>query len=169
MELVIETERLILRPLTTSDAEDVFEWCSDPEVNRFMVYPLYNNIDDVRSWIESINTKEYEFGFELKETGKVIGAGSVCYRPEEDAYELGYNLSRAFWKCGYATEAAKAMISWANSTFGARSFYAVHAAANVASCRVLCKPGFKEDHLMQYSKIDGSETFDAVFRRLLIK
>lgn len=169
MELIIETERLILRPLTANDAEDVFEWCSDPEVNRFVPYLLYHDVEDVRRWIESIQTKEYEFGFELKETGKVIGAGSVCYRAEEDAYEIGYNLSRAFWNRGYATEAAKGMIDWTNTTFGARSFYAVHAAANEASCRVLCKLGFKEDHTVQYSKIDGSETFDAVFRRLYIE
>lgn len=38
----IETERLVLRPLTINDAKDVFEWASDPVVNRFMPYNLYN-------------------------------------------------------------------------------------------------------------------------------
>ena len=37
---IIDTERLILQPLTVADAEDAFEWQSDPEVNRYMIYPL---------------------------------------------------------------------------------------------------------------------------------
>jgi len=41
----IETERLILRPLTTEDADDVFEWVGDPIVNRFMPYNLYANVE----------------------------------------------------------------------------------------------------------------------------
>ena len=40
----IETERLILRPLTTEDADDVFEWVGDTIVNRFMPYNLYANV-----------------------------------------------------------------------------------------------------------------------------
>lgn len=34
----IETERLLLRPLTVADAEDMFEWVSDERVARYMVY-----------------------------------------------------------------------------------------------------------------------------------
>ena len=36
----IETERLILRTLTVDDAEAVFKWASDPDVNKFLSYPL---------------------------------------------------------------------------------------------------------------------------------
>ena len=137
MTRIICTDRLILRPLEEKDAEDVFEWVRDPIVNRYMQYSVYENIGQVRKWIEQAKNKDYEFCFELKETGKVIGAGSVQLDTEQNAYELGYNLNRAFWGQGYATEAAKAMIKWAYETLGARDFIAKHATANTASGNVI--------------------------------
>lgn len=44
---VLESERLILRPLQTDDAEAEFVWLSDPVVNRYMSYSLYTNMADV--------------------------------------------------------------------------------------------------------------------------
>ena len=40
---IIETERLILRQISVDDADDVFEWASDPVVNKYMPYPLHKN------------------------------------------------------------------------------------------------------------------------------
>ena len=39
----LETERLIVRPIMPDDYLDAFEWCGDPVVNKFMLYPLYKN------------------------------------------------------------------------------------------------------------------------------
>ena len=162
----IETERLILRPLTVADAGDVFEWVGDPVVNRYMPYPVYTSLEPVRKWIESIDVDHLEFGFELRDTGKVIGAGSVGWNPEADAFELGYNLNRAYWNQGYATEASRAMIDWARRTYGARDFCASHATANAASGKVILKCGFQFEKYGRYSRYDGSETFEASFYRL---
>ena len=159
----IETERLILRPLTVNDVEDVFEWVGDPIVNRYMPYSLYENLEQVRKWITSLEDNKNVFGFCVKESGKVIGSGSIAFDPERNAYELGYNINRAFWGNGYATEASKAMIHWAYRELGAREFCANHATANVASGNVIRKCGFLFEHYGQYSRYDGSETFDATF------
>ena len=166
MTRIIFTDRLILRPLDEKDAEDVFEWVGDPVVNKYMPYSVYKDIEQVKKWIEQAKNKDYEFGFALKETGKVIGAGSVKFDPELDAYELGYNLNRAFWCQGYATEAAKAMIGWAYDILGARDFVARYATANSASGNVIRKCGFQFEKYGQYTKYDGSETFDAAYYRL---
>lgn len=162
MERRIETERLILRPLEEKDAADVFEWVGDPVVNRYMPYTLYQNVEQARAWICSINPQDCEFAFVLKETGKVIGAGSIGLN-DEGKYELGYNLNRAFWGQGFATEAARAMIDWAYDQLGVRDFAASYATANAASGHVLCKCGFQFERFGQYSRFDGSETFDATF------
>ena len=162
----IETERLLLRPLTLADAEDVFKWVGDPVVNRYMPYPLYKNVDQVKRWIAGIKDEDLEFGFELKETGRVIGAGSVGYDEERAAYELGYNLNRAYWGKGFATEASRAMLKWAYDALGARDFVANHAVANAASGNVIRKCGFQFERYGQYGRFDGSEVFDAAFYRL---
>lgn len=163
---VIETERMILRPLTVADAEDAFEWQSDPEVNRYMIYPLYTDVEKTRAWIAGLGPDANEFGFELKATGKVIGAGGIKYHADGDAWELGYNLNRAYWGRGYATEASKALIKWAYETEGARDFTAAHATANAASGNVIRKCGFQFDRFGEYSRIDGSETFAATFYKM---
>ncbi|HKM35501.1 MAG TPA: GNAT family N-acetyltransferase [Lachnospiraceae bacterium] len=166
MGRMIETERLILRPLEESDASDVFEWVGDPAVNKYMPYSLYLDIEQVKEWIRQISDEDYEFGFILKDTGKVIGAGSIGFDSERDAYGLGYNLNKSFWNLGYATEATKAIIQWVYDNLGAREFVANHATANIASGNVIRKCGFQFERYGQYSRFDGSETFDATFYRM---
>ena len=165
MERYIDTDRLIIKPLTESDADDVFEWVSDPIVNRFLPYNLYQNVDQVRKWIASIEDEDYEFGFFLKSTGKCIGSGSIGLN-QNGAYDLGYNFNRTYWNQGYATEAGKALIAWAYQNLNARYFESTHALENIASGRVIQKCGFQFDHYGQYSRFDGSETFDAAYYKL---
>ncbi|MDD4494652.1 MAG: GNAT family N-acetyltransferase [Eubacteriales bacterium] len=167
---VLETDRLILRQLTASDAEAVFVWGSDPKVNRYMPYPIYTDVEKVRQWLNRVeqNDKEYEFGFVLKENGLLIGSGGVSPHNDGLHWEVGYNIRSDYWGKGLATEAAKCMINFAYSEFGIRDFSANHATANPASGRILQKCGMKFDHIGEYSRFDGSETFKADFYKLHI-
>lgn len=163
MNKYIETNRLILRPLKITDASDVYEWVSDPDVNRFMLYPLYTDIDQVKKWISYLQDEDNEFAFCLKDTGKVIGAGSIRFKPRYDAYEIGYNLNRQYWGKGYASEAAKALIEWAYQELGARVFCARHANANIASEKVIKKCGFQFVKYDFYKKIGKEEPLPSSF------
>ena len=58
MDRRIETKRLILRPLEKKDAQDIFEWASDPVVNKYMLYALYQNVQQAEDWIAWIKDKE---------------------------------------------------------------------------------------------------------------
>lgn len=163
MDRTIETERLTLRTLISEDAKDVFEWVSDPIVNKYMPYSLYQNVNEVEDWISSLEETENTFAFCLKNTGKVIGSGSITFNKNRNAYELGYNLNQKYWGKGYATEASKALIIWAYSDLGAHDFCANHANENVASGNVIKKCGFQFERYGQYPRYDGSEIFDASF------
>lgn len=167
-QYVIETPRLLLRPLTVSDAEAAFVWLSDPEVNRFMPYGLYTSVEQVRQWLRHVETaaSTCNFGFVRKEDGLLIGAGDIGPDEETAVWGLGYNFRRDAWNQGYATEAARAMIDFAHRTFGARDFAANHAVDNPASGRVMEHCGMVFDHFGQYSRFDGSETFEAKYYRL---
>ena len=143
----IETTRLLLRPLTIDDAQDVFEWVSDEQVARYMVYPTYKNIEQVYAWLTSIQDsverhREYHFGYVRKQDGKLIGSGSIGPDSErEDFWGFGYNFRRDCWGMGYATEAARAMLQFAHDTLGADKFSSSHVDVNRASGRVMEKCG----------------------------
>lgn len=165
---VLETERLILRPITPDDAEAAFVWLSDEKVNRFMPYNLYKNIDDVLSWINIIlpDSPAYNWGFVLKENNLLIGSGSIGYKEKHNAWNFGYNIRSDYWGNGYATEAAKRMIEFAYNELDARDFCATHAVDNPASGRVMEKCGLKFDDYREYSTFDGSQTFKAKFYKI---
>jgi len=168
MKRTIETERLIIRPIEVDDAQAAFVWLSDPRVNRYMPYPLYTDVDQAIEWISALKEESNEFVFVLKDSGLVIGAGSI--KPQENRlWEVGYQLRYDYWNKGYTTEAAKAMIKWAYDYCNAREFMARHATANVASGKVLQKCGYKFDRYGKYSRYDGSETFEATYYKMSIK
>ena len=113
MRCNIETDRLILRNLVPEDYEAAFKWCGDPEVNEYMIYPLYHNAEDVKTWIETLNPDDpddYDMGIVLKETGELIGSGGLVYRPEKDAWLIGYNIRKDCWGHGYVVEAMQGII-----------------------------------------------------------
>ena len=166
---MINTERLFIRPFRPSDAEDVFEWRSDPEVNRFMPYPCDGSVEEVRQRIEEWIADNDKYAIELKSTGKVIGDISLEWSEKDSAYEIGYNINRSFWRNGFATEAVRGIIDWARSKLGARDFTAFYAKENGASGRVLEKCGFVREHTGQYSRDNGKKVFEAIFVELHIK
>ena len=165
-----ETDRLILRPLSVADADAVFVWASDPEVNRYMSYPLHTDVETTRQWLCSVEQRSeenYEFGFVRKSDGLLIGSGNIGPDSREPGvWGFGYNLRRECWGLGYATEAARAMIDFARTRRGAKVFAAHHAVDNPASGRVMEKCGLTFRSGGEYSKLDGSETFPAKFYRL---
>lgn len=167
-QYVLETERLILRPLTVADAAAEYVWLSDPEVNHFMPYNLYTSVEQAEDWLRHVeqNKDTYHFGFVRKEDGLLIGAGSISPEPDvhdglPGAWSFGYNLRRDCWNQGYATEATRAMIDFAHRTFGVKDFCATHAAENPASGRVMEKVGCTFHHFSEYTTFDGTQTFPA--------
>ena len=78
-EPVIETERLILRPITLDDAEACFSWNSDERVAKYMAYSTYSDISQTIEWINSTfdDEEEWNWAFVLKEENKVIGTGGI--------------------------------------------------------------------------------------------
>lgn len=159
----LETPRLILRPLKADDAEAAFVWLSDPAVNRFMPYSLYTDVEDVRKWIASLEDEkdEYTFGIVRLEDGLLIGSCGIGREEDSEFWNFGYNLRADCWNSGYATEAAQALICFAQERFGAMDFAAEHAKANPASGRVMEKCGLTYARDVEYSTFDGSETFPA--------
>ena len=159
----LETERLILRPLTHDDMEVAFKWTGDPRVNKYMIYPLYKSAEDGRVWIDSLyeDEKKLDYGFVLKENGQLIGSGGLYYHEDIDVWSVGYNLAYDYWHHGYTPEAIKRIIEYAQSKYKVRAIAGTFAIGNEGSRRVMEKLGMSFYEDTEYAKLDGSETFKA--------
>ncbi len=140
---ILETERLLLRPLTTNDVESAFSnWTSDPDIAKFMRWELHSNISETFEWLVSEETliesdSVYNWGFVLKETGELIGSGGLVFIESKGMYELGYNIMKKYWNQGLTTEAAKVIIDFGINELNQRQFYCCHAKDNPASGKVM--------------------------------
>ena len=164
MNIVIETERLILRPLQLDDAAAVFKWGGDPKVNQYMIYPLYNNVEEVRKWLQMLNPNDpdnYDLGFVLKETKELIGTGGLVYNQKKNAWIVGYNLRADQWGNGYTVEAITAIIDEISKTRMIRAIEGEVATENLNSIRIVEKLGMQFVAKSEYTKLDGSAYFEA--------
>ena len=162
MRFTVETERLLLRNLAPEDYEAMFRWCGDPDVARYMVYPVYTRAEDVRSWLETLDPDdpdEYEAGIVLKATGELIGSAGVYYKPELDRLNIGYNLRKDQWGNGYAVETILGLLDLVRESRPVRGIIGSFAVENARSRRVMEKLGmtFLED--ITLSKLDGSASY----------
>lgn len=157
---VLETDRLLLRPLCVADAETIFKnWTNNPNVTKFMRYSLHKTISDTREWLEIeeknvLSDSVYNWGFVWKEKEMLIGSGGLVYQQEIESFELGYNIMEELWNQGLTTEAAQRIIKFAKEELKQSRLFACHAKENKASGRVMQKVGFR------YSKDGHDRSFD---------
>ena len=170
MRINLETERLILRNLTPEDYRAVFRWCGDPDVARYMVYPVYTKEEDVKAWLETLNPDDpddYDAGIVLKSTGELIGSGGLYYRPEDDLWTIGYNLRKDQWGNGYAGEMIRAVLKLVRSQRKVRGIQGTCAKANSRSRQVMEKLGMTNAEDVILTKLDGSSSYPGEkYRRL---
>ena len=82
--MVIETERLILRPFKEGDEIDVFEYLEEPAVNCFIDMKLDSITEAREEVIKRSSQTEYYFAIMLKESGKVIGEINAYPEPADE-------------------------------------------------------------------------------------
>ena len=82
-KLVIETDRLLLRPFRETDAEDLYEYLHEPTVNCFACMKIHSLEEAKAEASKRSEDGEFYFAIVLKETGKVIGSVGLEERDEE--------------------------------------------------------------------------------------
>jgi len=168
MNVILETERLILRPVDAEDYLAVYAWAGDPVVNKFMLYPLHPNAEATKEWLSSRNIDDpdsCDLGIVLKETGELIGMGGLN-KKEEGLWNLCYNLRSDTWGNGYVPEAMKAIIDYTRSVTEVKAIEAEYALENTKSRRVMEKLGMSFNRKTTFTKLDGSATFEAEIYRI---
>ena len=165
MTNILETPRLLLRPLTFADAHTAFQWTGDPEVARYVSWLPHYSMEDVLEWLREIEWKHpsdcYIWGFVRKATGALFGSGGLIWEPDWQLYQVGYNIMKIHWGHGYTTEAMRAILRFAAEELGLKKIAGGHAKENLASARVLEKLGFVYDRDDITPHVDGTRVFDS--------
>ena len=157
--LIIATERLVLRPILNSDAGALYEMDNNPNVHLYLGNKPVKAIDDVRGYIKSIQNQYIKngigrFAVVLKKTNKVIGWAGIKFVTETENnhtnfYDIGYRLQEKHWRKGYGLEAAKAWLDYGFNQMQIPVIIATAHVDNEGSNAILQKIGMiqKEQYL----------------------
>ena len=165
---ILETDRLRLRQIVESDAEDLYSFRSDAEAERFNGGPMKSMADSIKL------IGELEKGFEegtglhwgltiLGREDRIVGLFGFSHTARlHHRSEVGYDLARPFWGNGYAFEAMQAILQFGFSKMDLNRIYAVPYTANLRSMKLLDRLGFtlegihRQEHLLDGKFYDES-------------
>ena len=182
--MIIETDRLILRPFLERDAADVFEYLKEPMVNCFACMKL-NSLEEAKAEMKNrIDEMEYYFAIVLKDTGKVIG--EIDAYPEHaephdqdgdsplDTFSPCWMLNQAYHGKGYAYEAARAFFDYLFREKGARRIYAYVEDYNIQSQHLCEKLGMRREGLFLefvsfINDFDGKPQYENTYQFAILK
>lgn len=169
------TDRLLLRPWTEADAEDLYRYAKDPQVGPAAGWPVHTSVENSREIIKNVLTEPETYAICLKEDGKAIGsiglmeprceAGAQSDAAEvseektdhtsgadekeaakEKELELGFWIGRPFWGRGYVPEAVRCLQAYAFETLGCSALWCGYYDGNAKSKRTQEKCGFTFHH-----------------------
>jgi ribosomal-protein-alanine N-acetyltransferase len=145
---ILETVRLILRPLTMDDVEDLAEIYADPEVMRYFegTRSLEETRERLAGSIEEYARTGVDFMATIhKEDGRFIGRCGLLWQVIDglQEVEVAYMLARPYWGRGLGTEAAVALKEHGFRDFGFKRLISIIDPDNIASIRVAEKNGMR--------------------------
>lgn len=159
----IETERLLLRKLSLSDSEDMFEYTSNPDITVHLSWFAHTDISQAESFISGVIKKynsvdtEFTYGIELKSEKKLIGALKVTnisfYNRRGEFTSI---LNPAFQGKGYMGEAWQGLLDFSFNRAGLNRIQSYVTADNRASIKKNERAGLSyEGRLKDYWVMKG--------------
>lgn len=151
-KIVLETERLILRPFEEGDLADLYAYASVPGVGEMAGWPHHQSMDVTRAVLRSFIECGEVLALWHKADQKVIGSvgmHAISSPPPADVVppglhvrEIGYVLAKAYWGQGLMPEAVHALMAYGFEQMGLDALTCGHFAFNGQSRRVIEKCGF---------------------------
>lgn len=172
----LETNRLLLRPVTEADAPAIFAYASNPAVTRFTLFETHQTIDDSRWFITEYAKSLYAsqepepFALVLKDDPlrTMIGSlGAHWASHANGTMEFGYALAEPYWGRGLMVEAATALIRFVFAEYAVERLQARVLVGNAASERVLQKLGFMKEGVLRRSLLRRAQWWDLAMYSLV--
>ncbi|MBQ7320786.1 MAG: GNAT family N-acetyltransferase [Clostridia bacterium] len=153
----LETERLILRRMLVSDAEDMFDYAHRSDVTRHLTWDPHPDIQYTREYLAYISAHYaagdfFDWAVIERASGRMIGTcGFTRFHCEADCAEIGYVLHPSFWGRGIATEAVREVIRFGFQRLEVNRIEAKFMEGNEASRRVMEKNGMTFEGMLRQS------------------
>ncbi|MDQ0271432.1 GNAT family N-acetyltransferase [Cytobacillus purgationiresistens] len=159
---IIETDKLILREITTEDTENIFSCFSNSNVTKYYGMEKMETLDQaenlVRFFLNSFQEKRgIRWGIQIKDTEGITGTiGFNAWSPKHRRAEIGYEIHPNYWRKGYVSEAIHKVIDYGFNHMNLTRIAAHVFIENDASNQLLENAGFlKEGILRNYMYQDG--------------
>ena len=169
---VLSTERLMLRPFTSADAEAMFRnWASDPEVTKFLTWPTHTSVE-ISAWVCGDWVSHYAepdyYQWAIVYDGHAIGSIAVVNHDDQvGKAHIGYCIGRNWWHMGLVSEALKAVMDFLFDEVGYQRLEARHDPHNPHSGGVMKKCGMKYEGTLRQSDWNNQGVCDACWYALL--
>ncbi|WP_417855306.1 GNAT family N-acetyltransferase [Xanthomarina gelatinilytica] len=156
MNIIFKTKRLYLREFNTQDAIHFYKMNKDPDVIRYTGDTAFKSLVNAKNFLAEY--KDYKlhnmgrWAVCLKENDTFLGWCGLTYHTNEKLVEVGYRFYKKYWNKGYATESAKASITYGFETLKLKDIYAHAHIKNTASHKVIEKCGL---HVVNEFIYDG--------------
>ncbi|MCC1485449.1 GNAT family N-acetyltransferase [Winogradskyella immobilis] len=159
----IETKRLILRHLTHSDVNGMFELDSNPIVHKYLGNNPITTLKEAEKNIRSNIRQHKERGIARwatieKSSGEFVGwsglrlNSDLTYNNRTNFYDIGYRFIPRYWGKGYATESSIVALDYFFNTMKKDILFGIAETTNIASNKILRRIGLK---FINDFKIDG--------------
>ncbi|MFH0919525.1 MAG: GNAT family N-acetyltransferase [Fibrobacterota bacterium] len=172
METRIETERLLIRNFEAKDAEGLLAYLSHPRANCFIEERL-GTLKEAAADVERRSKDGLQYAVCLKEEDAIIG-NLFADKEEPDTYNVGWNFNEQYGGKGYASEAARAFVSFLFTSRDARRIYSYVEEDNFRS-RKLCErlDMCREAHFIEFISFtknpDGTPKYENTFVYAILK
>lgn len=151
--LVLETQRLMLRPLTVDDASFILTLLNEPSFLRFIGDKNVRNLEDARQYILTGPVASYErhgIGLllvQLRESQVPIGLCGLLKRDDLPDPDIGFAFIPEYWGQGLAFEAATAVMNDARENLKLTAILAIVNPDNDDSIKLLQRLGLRFDRM----------------------
>ena len=145
----LATPRLALVALRLEHVPAVFAYANDPDISRLVVWPRHETLQNSRRFVAHClvgyaKGDLYKWGLVPQSDRAFLGTcGFGTLDPARGVGEVDYVLAKPFWRLGFATEAAAAVLHFGFTALGLRLIEARAWPHNTASLRVMAKLGLR--------------------------
>ena len=147
--MILETERLLLRPWEESDAEACYRYAKDPRVGPIAGWPIHTSVENSRQIIRDTLSAPETYAIVLKEAGFPVGSIGLHHNDlaeQDDEAELGYWIGVPYWGHGLIPEAVREITRYGFEDLKLEKIWCGYFDGNEKSRRVQEKCGFRYHH-----------------------